>query len=68
MTFSHWKGEYLLKKGKGMTEDEFPEKRRENRILLTAKRKKEEERGTRSDLMVLTAPSRMRTQINNGKN
>ena len=51
-----------------MTEDEFPEKRRENRILLPAKRKKEEERGTRSDLMVLMAPSRMRTQINSVKN
>ena len=68
MAFSHWKGEYLLQKGKGMTEDEFPEKRRENRILLPAKRKKEEERGTRSDLMVLMAPSRMRTQINSVKN
>lgn len=57
MTFSNWEreGEHVLKKGEGKIEDEFPEKGRENRILLQEKKRKE---GMRSDLKVLTVPSR----------
>lgn len=51
-----------------MRADRFLEKGRGNRILLTEEVKKEEEGGMRSDLMVLTTPSRMKTQRNNGKN
>lgn len=50
-----------------MREDRFLEKGRGKRTLLPEEGRKEEEGGVRSDLMVLTTPSRMKTQRNNGK-
>lgn len=46
-----------------MTEDEFPEQGRVNRILLSERKGEEED--IQSDLMILTIPSRRKTQINN---